>query len=117
MFSPYVVTCAADTARKHGGQTVAEEGASHVGIKIAPRHGGDGLDVAEVFSHQNDDHGSDEHDGARVEHGRLEVRKPQPGGLQYRLKVDGLAQPHDVGQNEIDHVGAKQSYEDEKLLQ
>ena len=62
-------TGAAYGTRDDRRDTVTQEGAAHVGVKVAARHSGDGFDVAQVFRNENDHHRHDEEDRIEVEFG------------------------------------------------
>ena len=56
-----------EETREHRGDTITQEGTTHVGVKVTTRHGGHGLDVAQVFSDQNHDHRDDQGNGVHIE--------------------------------------------------
>ena len=87
---------AADAARDHRGDAVADEGATHHRVEVPAGHRAHGLEVTEVLG--DEDHGdrSDQRNRVAVEHRRGEARSADPAAPRRCPRVDRLAQAHAV---------------------
>ena len=107
---------AAEGAREHRRDAVAEERTAHVRVKVAARHGGHGLHVAEVLGNENDHDRNDERDGVHLEDRCVNRRNAEPGGVGDDREVDRLAHAEAVGEHRVDEVRDHKADEDEELL-
>ena len=101
----------------HGGDAIADEGAAHVLVEVFARHGGDGLDVAQVLGHQDDYHRHDEQHGVGAEHRRVQAGQAQPRGGNDTAHVHRFAPAQAVGEHGVEQAGNNQPQQDQQPLQ
>ena len=72
--------------------------------------------MAQIFRHQDDDHGHDQQHGIGFKHRTVEGGQAQPRSVGHAAQIDWLAQAQTIGQHGVDDAGHDQANQDQQAL-